>query len=404
MSLEIKDISGTPVPPSWAALFGAAAAAFAPLDHVLAGMLAAGLGVEALCVYLDLARQALFERILALGLALPHDRPLRRRGGKWGWTDDDVRLLIELWVDGLHARSIAQRLGRSPGGIWSKARRLGLPRRCRKHLFYLPLVPGLPVPASAAENSARSSETSAAVDSRPSRVSRPASSAAIPAIPAIFACSRVVIAASLPVSAFYSSVWDDFDLEAWEPESGREGTSPVAVPDGLENRQTQPPAGNGKRRQRKAKVRLTAKLIEEIENRGFSGQRAAAVASEMGVTMCQVATHWNNAGVTRDRSKLSNSYDEELAKTNIEALGVKRELCPGLKSQGRTFFFWRKPCDPDHRSPLWNREQRRVRPEKKGGGQEQSGEESARNKSVSLPVLRFLAGKEPLSRGERCRY
>ena len=124
---------------SWTDLFLVpVAAALSPLDHVLVGMAAAGLGVEALCLYLGLSRDALFMRIVALDLRTPHDRPLRKPSGKTPWTVSDVQQLISCWIEGLTGVAIAAQLGRSPGAVYSKARRLGLPKRQRKLLCRVP--------------------------------------------------------------------------------------------------------------------------------------------------------------------------------------------------------------------------------------------------------------------------
>ncbi len=108
-----------------------AAAALFPLAPVLAGMVAAGLGIEAILLYLDLSRTEILEGLAALGLPVPQSRPVRK-GGKHAWTGEDVRRLIELWLSGVRIRGIAAVLGRSPGAIYSKRRRLGLPTRPRK--------------------------------------------------------------------------------------------------------------------------------------------------------------------------------------------------------------------------------------------------------------------------------
>ena len=123
--------------PTWAGVFRVAvAAAVAPVDYVLAGMVAAGLGAEAISLYLGLARTALFERLVELGLPAPHDRPLRRAGGRNSWSTEDVQQLIAWWVAGIHVRSIAVGLGRSRSAIYAKRRRIGLPDRERKRLVY----------------------------------------------------------------------------------------------------------------------------------------------------------------------------------------------------------------------------------------------------------------------------
>ena len=55
-----------------------------PFDAVLAGMVAAGHGIEAICLYLDLSRAALDYHLVRLGLRTPHDRPQRKPGPRVG--------------------------------------------------------------------------------------------------------------------------------------------------------------------------------------------------------------------------------------------------------------------------------------------------------------------------------
>jgi hypothetical protein len=111
----------------------AAAAVGFPFDAVLAGMVAAGQGIHAICLYLGLTRPALDEHLVRLGLRTPHERPLRKAGPR-GWSLLDTIRLIAWRVAGIHPEAIAQRLGRSANAVRAKARRLGLPRPDRKAL------------------------------------------------------------------------------------------------------------------------------------------------------------------------------------------------------------------------------------------------------------------------------
>jgi hypothetical protein len=124
-------ISGTGLLLSVAA--AATAAAGIPFDAILAGMVAAGQGIEAICLYLDLSRAALDDHLVRLGLRTPHDRPLRKLGPR-GWSGIDTRRLIAWRVRGIHPETIGQRLGRSANAVRAKARRLGIPRPDRKSL------------------------------------------------------------------------------------------------------------------------------------------------------------------------------------------------------------------------------------------------------------------------------
>jgi len=109
------------------------AAARFPFDIVLSGMVAAGQGLDALCLFLSLSRDALFESLVRLGLQTPHDRPMRKPGAR-GWSVPDTLRLIAWRMAGIHPETIGLRLGRSANGVRAKARRLGLPVPDRKLL------------------------------------------------------------------------------------------------------------------------------------------------------------------------------------------------------------------------------------------------------------------------------
>ncbi len=103
---------------------------------LILGMMARGHGIDALCVVLSIARDALLDLIVELDLPTPGDQPFRKAGGKYAWRPDEYPVLMRGWVENWSAAAIAHRLGRSRGGIWSKARRLGLPGRDRRSLHW----------------------------------------------------------------------------------------------------------------------------------------------------------------------------------------------------------------------------------------------------------------------------
>ena len=116
-------------------LLSLATIALVSFDHVLAGMVRAGQGIEAICCFLGLGRTALDEHVVRLGLSRPHDRPLRKPGPR-GWSDEDGRRLIAWRLATVHPEIIGQRLDpqRSANAVRAKARRLGLPVPPRKQL------------------------------------------------------------------------------------------------------------------------------------------------------------------------------------------------------------------------------------------------------------------------------
>lgn len=106
-----------------------------PFERVLSGMVGAGLVQEAICAFLTLTLESLSGHVARLGLPMPSDRPMRKPCGRQPWTVADIRTLISLWCANLPACVIARMLGRSPGGVRSKGRRLGLYRRNRRDLI-----------------------------------------------------------------------------------------------------------------------------------------------------------------------------------------------------------------------------------------------------------------------------
>jgi len=102
-------------------------------DRLLAGMVAAGQGLEAICLYLGLTQAAVFANVVRLGLPSPSDRPYRRPGPR-GWSVLDTTRLIVWRLAGVHPETIGLRLGRSASAVRAKARRLGIPAPPRSSL------------------------------------------------------------------------------------------------------------------------------------------------------------------------------------------------------------------------------------------------------------------------------
>ncbi|MCB8883038.1 hypothetical protein ACELLULO517_22510 [Acidisoma cellulosilytica] len=104
-------------------------------DRLLACMVSAGQGIQALCLFLSLSRAVLDEHIIRLGIATPHDRPMRGGGAK-AWSLRDTLRLIVWRLAAVHPDVIGQRLDtpRSANAVRAKARRLGIPCPDRKAL------------------------------------------------------------------------------------------------------------------------------------------------------------------------------------------------------------------------------------------------------------------------------
>lgn len=100
---------------------------FPLLDHLLSCMIAAGQGVHALCLFLQLTREALDAHVVRLGLTTPHDRP-PRKGGPKAWSASDTIVAVFLRLAGVHPETIGGALSqpRSANAVRTKLRRLGI--------------------------------------------------------------------------------------------------------------------------------------------------------------------------------------------------------------------------------------------------------------------------------------
>jgi hypothetical protein len=113
-------------------------------DRVLAGLIDQDHGREACAAYLGLTDEQLMSRVVHLDLPTPADRPVRVGHGSHAWDVTTISRLIDLWIRDLTTSRIATILGRSPSGVRSKARWLGLYKRARNSLLdLLPLFPGI---------------------------------------------------------------------------------------------------------------------------------------------------------------------------------------------------------------------------------------------------------------------
>ncbi|GAB0119834.1 hypothetical protein [Acidisoma sp. 7E03] len=133
---RLQEEDEAPAAPSFGLHRPPAPLTFPFLDHLLGCMIAAGQGIQALCLFLQLTRDALDLHIVRLGLATPHDRPVRKAGPK-AWSTADVILAILLRLAGVHPESIGAALSqpRSANAVRTKLRRMGIRGPGRKELF-----------------------------------------------------------------------------------------------------------------------------------------------------------------------------------------------------------------------------------------------------------------------------
>jgi hypothetical protein len=335
-------VSDFPQRPHWTALFVAPLiAALTPLDHVLAGMIRAGQGIEALCLYLGLARDALFDRIVELGLITPHDRPMRRPSGRHPWLAADVQLLIRLWVDGVRIVSIAGELDRSPGAVSAKARRLGLPKRDRRLLWRLgpslcrrvtpPPPAPVPVPVEPARAPAENPAAAPAAEApivlsittpAPASAPEPVQSTGIPQ----------EAASTSPIEALAEQIPAQAPLSI--PQLAP--AAPIVASSAALKPVSAPPS---KRR----KGIWTKELDMEFSMRVWGQQHPDAIAEAMahyGLTASALASRFTRLQLPRrDRADLVGEFDPVLAERTMKASGYVFRLCPVKKRH-----FWAPRC------------------------------------------------------------
>ena len=333
MFLSRDDVPEQNASPSWPeVVLATVATALTSFDAILCGMVAAGLGIDALSLYLGLTRTGLLDRVAALGLPTPHDRPMRRAGGKTPWSAEDVRLLIAAWTEGAHVLNIAEALGRSRGAIYSKRRRLGLPSRDRQPRQRL----------SNAESREPALAWHGEIAGEPDLFStdpRPAQAFETPRAP-----TSTYRAPSARRAAREETVdlWENSDAVGLaSPASAEAGNVLEALREGFETPTTWPDFGElsvwdapalpetEQKKSRRISIRkLSAEQKAEIEDRGLAGQRPKAIARDMGVTECQVTSHLWRSEVAVIRTEfgviLVDAYDPPVAVENVRAWRLEK--------------------------------------------------------------------------------
>ena len=335
------------------------------LAGILPGMVGRGHGLDTLCLYLAIARTALLDFIVALGLPTPHGRAHRRAGGRTPWQSQDIPVFIVLWMEGWQAASLAERFGRSRGSIWSKARQLGLPRRERRALFR-PADPHAPVLAAAI--SARPAENFIvgvrAFDPAPARLHAIAASEGGAATPAEGDVSKAAPAVATNFQAPLPVVLAG--PQARRPAKQAVAASNKAVPSTpvstlapaaalpVEGLAFDPPllavlrptAILRKGLRREVPWKGNVALDDEVASRTWAGHHYKKAAEAMGISIATFLSRRFRLEVPRmPRNEWVDEYNEEWAAPMIEAYGYKKVQCRGYKAHGVEFWFWCKKSE-----------------------------------------------------------
>lgn len=299
--------AGRPLP-TWLAGGGPGTAPQLPasqLAAILTGMIGQGHGIEAVCFFLRLTREALLDLAVLHDLPTPHDRPRRTCGGARAWTGPDYAAFIACWIAGWRAGSIGECLGRSPGSIWSKARRLGLPRRDRKFLV------------KPSENDLRGHSRLA---SQPSAPPDPADSGQP--------------AGAVSESALRSSIGSPAHIRACGT-AAHEAAIPPRPRAWLVCNAIQPVWVRFKAN--RDEIEWDRALDDEVANRCWAYQHPATAARDFGITLRTYTSRYTRLELPqRERSRLVEHYDPAAIAANIAAHGFVKRQCLTL----RGWWFW----------------------------------------------------------------
>ena len=360
-----------------------AAAAVLPFDRVLAGMVAAGQGIDALCLFLSLSREALDDSLVRLGLRTPHDRPLRKPGPR-GWPVADVIRLIYWRATGVHPEDIGHRLGRSANAVRSKARRLGIPTPDRKALRRVDpsslrdpsalghagvCWPGVLPVAASSHTSSRPCRPGPAAPAAATSATKPSSAptpAAAPVSPAAGTTAGGVVAlhpqaAPAPVADQVAPTpGSQRTLQLFRVVPGHPGNVPPAAPitpikaPAPAPASPQPasyfdPSSDLTWVSKLKRVDRNEAAVRALSLRYFGGQDYKSIARDAGMTVRAVTSIFTRVNLPRDhfRKKFGPRWDAECAQVTLDRSGyiLQRDISYADREEARRPLFWRQKRD-----------------------------------------------------------
>ena len=282
-----------------------------PFDALLCGMVAAGQGAEAICLYLGLTRAALDAAVARLGLPAPHGRPLRRPGAR-GWSPEDTFRLIAWRVARYRTSHIAHQFGRSPESVRARCRRLGVPTPPRGEQR---VWPWKQLPQVAPDHFARGLAPEGAADRRTAEVAR---ASYLP--PALGRDGDGRATASQPIRLDWPGPAEPLPApRAGAPTGEHYDLSHVA-------------ATKERRRDRRT--------VLQLAHAYFGGQRVEAIAARAGITPTALQSLFHHLDMPRgtdpdSRALFSERADDGLGRARFEASGWEVATCA---ETGNLFF------------------------------------------------------------------
>lgn len=319
---------------------GASAASGWKLDPVLAAMIAKGHGLEALQCFLGVTIAFILERVVACGMATPHDHPLRRNTHPRAWPSSDLPPFIECWIANWDVGSMSDTFGRSRGGIYALIRRLGLPGRRRGDIRRptTRAVAAIGAARRITTGPGTGSSTTGGLEVASALVTK--GCVAQPPLLTRRQQARVtctLAATTAPTAATARRRTDGLEpaqaqAEAPslpEPETGMRRVRTVTGFDGL------PLAVEV--RDNRGQVAWTPRLELYVASTRWAGQHPRAAARDLGISFGAIRTRLDLMEVpSRPRVELTEAYDAELARKRLRKAGLEVRRCS--KHEGRLFF------------------------------------------------------------------
>lgn len=323
------------------------------LRRILPGMVARGLGIDDLCLYLGLARTALLRLVVDLDLPTPHDRPVRKPGGRNPWSFADTALFIVLWMADWHVESLGERFRRSKGSIWSKARRLGLPRRDRK-LVFRPLRPRGHLSGHTDCESVEDAPDIGEGCTRPQHAAPAAPAYAVHTAPAETAPATASAAALGSAFLPGTSIEIVPAVGKGVPTSGASLGLPYPAPTDMDLFGSIPVGLPPGRKPRRKQVEWTRERDRELARRWWARQHYKAIARDMDLTPSAVQSRAGRLELPtlRDlpdlfllrREELVDHFDPSVVNAHIAAAGYMERKCVTFAESGKVFWFWARRC------------------------------------------------------------
>ena len=343
-------------------------AAVCRYDAVLIGMVAAGLGLEAICLFLGLSGATLQPNLVRLGLEEPHTRPVRQ-GGRKAWSTLDVMRLIAYRVGCVHPATIAAKLDRSVSGVYAKLRRLGVPappramlRRYNTDLLAEPELDfGFPGQSNEADGCNPALHNAPSPTASTSSASGPASTphqtgkprAASPrckaSAPKVKAQRELPLLRSLPTQTLPSAPVS-MPLPAEQQAEPQTPASPIVEPafwTGLYFGGVPVPYLTDDEVALRLSQRFIVRdpvVIMNLSMRVLGGWSYTAAASRFGTTASKLASLLNFIDMPRDgdRTKYGDVYDLECGIVTFKLSGYVLERCRQYpdRSASQQSLFW----------------------------------------------------------------